>query len=276
MVEEHFSSVGILAGNGFYPVMLSSRINDAGISHVIAGLKGQTVAELFPKANSFLTVPIGAFKNTARFFLKQGINHIYFAGGIRREGVLRFTRPDTVSIGLAFTAIFGGDDCLLRNTAKAFSLLGIEVLDPSYFFKDCFVDIGHQAGPSLDADMQRDIQIGQIAALELGKQDRGQSVICRQGLIVGRENRRGTDYLIRRHGCNGAVLVKTVKPKQDKRFDLPTIGPNTIIEAAKAGISALGIEAGGVLMLQKDEVFTMCEEYNISLYGVAQIKPLEN
>jgi DUF1009 family protein len=92
-------------------------------------------------------------------------------------------------------------------------------------------------------------------------------VIAHRGRIVGREGRAGTDALLARAPGPGAVLAKAVKPGQDRRFDMPAIGPSTIIIAERVGLRAIAVEQGGVLLLRKPRVLELCQERGVSLVG---------
>ncbi len=97
--------------------------------------------------------------------------------------------------------------------------------------------------------------------------DGGQAVVSFRGRIVSVEGRAGTDALISSAPGPGAVLVKVVKPGQDRRFDLPSLGPSSVICASMVGIRAIGIEAGGVLLFNKEKILTLCNRLGISLLG---------
>ncbi len=259
---------GILAGNGLLPVMAHDALCRDEMPFVIAGLSGQTDRRLFPRAAAFETVPLGAFKQAAQFFLSHDARRIFFLGGIKREGALLHTRPDVEGTRLLLSALFRGDDKLLRKAASTFEKLGIEVDDPSFLLYPMFADPGLIAGPIPDAETMRDLNVAKEAALQLGRRDRGQAVIAKDGRILACEGRQGTDALISTVATSGAVLVKMVKPTQDRRFDLPAVGTKTIFNAAVRDIKAVGVEAGGVLLIEKEEITKACDTCKISLVGL--------
>jgi DUF1009 family protein len=110
-------------------------------------------------------------------------------------------------------------------------------------------------------------------ARTLGVLDIGQAVVVQQGLVLGVEAIEGTDALIQRVGPlrrdgPGGVLVKVAKPQQDRRIDLPTIGPATIAQAAAAGLRGIAIEAGGAIILDKAATAAAADEAGLFLLGL--------
>jgi hypothetical protein len=184
-------------------------------------------------------------------------------------------RPDPIGATLIFSALMEGDDRFLKRCAAAFLKLGITVHDPTSLLSDLFTAPGHLAGPSASPPVLQDLNFARNAALRLGAKDRGQAAVALNEKIIGLEGRRGTDTLILSKGRPGAVLVKMVKPHQDRRFDLPAVGSRTIAAAHRVGISAIGLETNGVLLLEKDEVIAECNQCGISLYGLESTGPSE-
>lgn len=268
--------LGILAGNGVYPVLLAERLYKNHIPFVVAGLRGQTKQDRFPKAEAYADVAVGAMERTANFFIAQRTSSIFFSGGIRRESVWKHLRPDRIGFGLIRNALLEGDNRFLQRCAKAFTVFGIEVLDPAPLLEDLFATPGHFAGPPAAPPSLADLNIARTAALILGSKDRGQAAVALDGAVIGLENRRGTDALLRSKGRPRSVLVKMVKPGQDRRFDLPAIGRQTIATAHQVGIRAVGLDTQGVLILEKEDVIAGCNRYGISLYGLNSAVPPED
>ena len=125
---------------------------------------------------------------------------------------------------------------------------------------------------------RRDIEFGWDIALAVGKLDIGQCVVVKDCVVVAIEAVEGTDEAIRRGGAlanGGAVVVKRFKPQQDRRFDLPTVGPMTIEVMVKSGASVLAVEAGHALFLDRAEAIAAADKAGIAVLGVASenVKP---
>jgi DUF1009 family protein len=260
--------VGILAGRGRYPYLLAQRIVAMENPVVVAGIEGQFSGNLPPGCGPRASFPLGALGRTAQFFRSCGVRRIYFAGGIDRKGGLLSARPDRHALTLLLRAFVNGDDKLLRMAAKTMRRLGIAVEDPAPILQDLLTPKGLVAGPTPSVHTKTNIAIAWKAAKRLGLRDLGQAATAYDGKVVGLEDRRGTDALLAAAPGPGAVLAKTVKPFQDRRFDLPAIGPSTILIAKAVGLRAIAAEAGGVLLLERDRLISLCQRHNISLVGI--------
>ena len=260
--------LGILAGSGAYPELLAEAILEHQDQVVVAGLLGQANPDDFNHPGvRFRPVYLGAFKSAARCFLSAGVSHIFFAGGVNRQRAWRYLRPDLIGLALLANAMLCGDDAFLKQVAKTFSRLGIHVIDPAPFVLPLLASEGTMAGPEPTPELLHDLRIARQHAKAIGADDIGQGVLVRRSRLLAREDRRGTDALIR-HAVPGSVLVKVVKPNQDRRFDLPAIGPDTALRCAHFGVRAIGVEAGGVLLLHRERIVRQCRRSRISLVGL--------
>lgn len=266
-------AVGVLAGNGIYPHLLAERLVQLDFQVVAAGIAGQTRPGPIAGAAHFKRFPLGAIRRTAAFFRRFGVSQMYFAGGVGRPVGWRHLRPDGTALRVMLKHVLRGDDALLRSVASAFENLGMTVADPGPYLGDLLAQAGHLGGPAPSPEAAADLSVAWRAAKRLGRRDRGQAAIARRGRVIGVEGIRGTDALLAAHPGEGGVLAKVVKPGQDRRFDLPAIGPDTIVNAQRAGICAIGIEAGGVLLLERSRIIEACGRLGVALVGVSQEGP---
>jgi DUF1009 family protein len=118
----------------------------------------------------------------------------------------------------------------------------------------------------------QDLAYGQRIATQIGRLDIGQTVVVRDGAVVALEAIEGTDACIARAGTltdyHGGVVVKVAKPEQDMRFDVPAIGPKTLLSLQAAGVQALGIEAGRTLILEPDLLIRQANAMQLSIVGL--------
>lgn len=263
------SVYGIVAGCGIYPAILADRLAARGHRVAVAGIRGH-FSGLPPDGRlAVAEFPLGAIRAKARFFRAHGATRIFFAGGVRRRGAFWSARPDRYGLGLLFRAVARGDDRLLRSAAARFGALGLVVEDPSPVLGDLFAREGLLAGPLPDPGIRGDLEIAWQGAVSLGLRDRGQAAVAHRGRIIGLEDRRGTDALLDRVKRPGAVLAKAVKPNQDPRFDRPAVGPITAEKVGRAGLSAIGLQAGGVLILDPDRFLETCDRHGVSVVGIS-------
>ena len=184
-------------------------------------------------------------------------------------------KPDWLSVKILAKIGLGrlGDDGLLRNLGKALEEeCGVRLVGAADVFTDLLAPLGLLTTAVPDAQAKKDMERAMEVAETLGRLDVGQAVIAQQGLVLGVEAIEGTDALItraatfKREGWGG-VLVKLAKAQQDNRFDLPTIGPDTITAMERAGFSGIAIEAGRSLLLERDKTIAMANVTRLFILG---------
>ncbi len=197
---------------------------------------------------------------------------VVLAGGLRRPA-LADIKPDLKGAGIlariAARLLPGvGDDTLLSAVIAEFEREGFRVVGADEVLSDLLAPAGNLGARAPDAGALADIAVGLGAARSLGAADRGQAVIVLDGAVIGAEDVQGTDALIVRHGKPGAVLVKAKKPQQERRADLPTIGPATVANAARAGLKGIAVEAGHTLVLGRADVAAAADAAGLFVVGV--------
>src|SRR5258708_850878 len=249
--------VGIVAGRGDLPRQLVDACRAARVDVFVLALQGeaeqQTVADV-PHAWCRL-----AAGGTALGLLRDDdVTHLVFAGGVRRPS-LASLRPDWRAA--KFFARVGyralGDDGLLSAIVKEVEAEGFRVRG-AHQLLELLMPEGALGAHIPDSDAQADIERGVRVARTLGALDIGQGVVVQQGLVLGVEAIEGTDALLRRcielrrEGAGG-VLVKVEKPEQERRMDLPTIGPDTVTAAKEAGLRGIAVAARAPQGLERVE-----------------------
>lgn len=261
--------IGILAGAGRYPLHLLRELHRRQRTVVAVALKRVSVAAVAQEADTCRWLRVGQLRAAARFFSECGATDVILAGGVPWSVLSVRPRPDRVALKALMRGLFG-DDELLRQVATGLEEFGLTIIDPVDFIGNLFVPPGLVGGPPVGYDQRGLIERGWRAASELGRRDRGQAVvISREGILL--ENRGGTDRLLRRARqgrFRGGVLVKVAKPNQDKRFDLPAIGPATIAAADRAGLSTVAIEAGTTMLIDREEAAMLADRLSVSLVAL--------
>lgn len=246
----------LIAGQGRLPELLRA----ACPGMVVAGLEGQAPAGAW----SFRLETLGAFLEALR---SRAIARVVFAGAIRRPAVdPARIEPLTAPLVPRLTAALGqGDDAALRAVVSIFEEAGLSVIGPDALLPDLLPAPGvlGRVQPPGDsaADLARAAQVLDAAA----PADLGQGCVVAAGQVLAMEAWPGTDWMLDsvaalrgagplgRETPAGGVLVKRPKRGQDRRVDLPAIGPQTMAGAARAGLGGVAIEAGGVLVLDRAE-----------------------
>jgi hypothetical protein len=245
--------VGLIAGNGELPLLFVRAAREKGYKVVAVGHVGETSDRLSDMADFFRWVKVGQVGTIISFMRSHGVEAVFFAGGIKRPKLFGGVKLDAVGLKILTRARSVRDDALLREIAIEFERNGLAVKAPTDILQECLASPGVFSTRSLTEQERADAQIGWEVAQALGRLDVGQAVVVHNGLVVALEGIEGTDAMIERAGHLigrlGGVLVKTSKPIQDLRFDLPTIGEGTVENLKKAGLTALIIEAGKSIVI---------------------------
>ena len=272
----NISRIGIIGGSGSLPVAVAQAAEASGRNPFIIGLSGDAEPgiEVFPHAY----VQIGQVGRLLRALRREGCTHIVFVGGLRRPNLFRL-KADLGCLRLlplVFRLFRGGDDNLLRGIARFFEGQGFEVLAAHEVAPRLLAPAGAFSALIPSADDLVDIKLGFEVTRALGAFDIGQAAVVARSYVLAVEAAEGTDAMLRRcrelNTLRGAshkgVLVKGPKPGQDRRLDLPAIGPRTVELAAEAGLGGIAVEAGAVLLAELEVLVEKANKAGLFLYGV--------
>ena len=271
------SPLGILAGGGPLPRRLVDFCQGNGRPVFVMAFDGQTDPPTVQDvAHAWLRLGAGgAVIDTLK---AQAVRDLVMIGPIRRPSMAEL-RPDWRT--LQFFAKVGmkslGDDRLLRGIMAALEDEGFRFLAVDDVLRDWVMPAGYLVGGDDSSDgfdlCQGDIRRGIEVARALGAVDVGQSVVVQDSLVLAVEGIEGTDALIQRTRAlkrtgAGPVLVKLKKPGQDRRADLPTVGVETVNNAIEAGFRGIALEAGGSLLIDRDQVIQRAGESGLFVLGI--------
>ena len=266
--------LGIIAGGGQLPVQVAAAARAAGRRVFIVGLDGHAdPTVLAPWPHEILR--IGAAGRILASLRENGCQDLVMIGPVRRPSLLDL-RPDVEGARILARlgrAIFFGDDGLLAALIKMFAEEGFRVIGAHEVMQGVIAPRGVLTHVAPDAQAMADIRRGIQVARLLGTADVGQGCVVQQGLVLAIEAIEGTDAMLtrsaglRRDGVGG-VLVKLVKPGQDKRADLPTIGPETVRHVAAAGLRGLAFEAGATILAERDACLAAADSAGLFLLGL--------
>ncbi len=270
---EQARSIGIIAGNGFYPetFVRAARKAEPSSRLVVVAFENETRPDLEPQVDSIQWLRVGQLSKLIKFFLKEGVKEAVMMGQIS-PGNLFELRPDLRILMMLARVKKRNAETLFGAIADEMAKDGITLLPATTFLEDHLPPAGHVAGPPAKPRTLEDLEYGFGIAKQTSALDIGQSVVVRHGTVLAVEAFEGTNACIRRGGELGrnkdAVLVKVSKPNQDFRFDVPVIGTQTIETCAEAGLTAIGIEAGKTLLLEKEKVISLCAKHKISIQAL--------
>jgi len=211
-----------------------------------------------------------------RLFRRGGVRRWAMAGKFQKSLAFRPWRllhflPDWRMLRFWFLRKRGAnnDDSILYGLIDEFRAHELECVSALDLCPELLVREGTHTRRHPTASEERDISFGWELAREMGRLDVGQSVMVRERAVLAVEAIEGTDRAILRAGelCgrNGFVVVKVAKPHQDMRFDVPTVGPQTIESMREAGARVLAIEAGRTILLDEAETIALADRYGIAI-----------
>ena len=267
------NTLGIVAGGGALPEAVIEAARQQKRAVFVLALKGQANPDILSKADGAWIglAQIGKAINLCR---KAGVKDVVFIGNVRRPSVAEL-RPDLKTFSMLIKVGFRlmGDDGLLKiilgeAEKQGFHIVGVHTIMPELLAR---TGIYGKVKPNSQDEL--DIQQGVKVAKLLGQADVGQAVIVQKGLVLAVEGIEGTAALIKRTGAlkrkgGGGVLVKVSKPQQDRRVDLPTVGPRTVQAVADAGFKGIAVEQGSALMVDVEEMVKIADKLGIFVVGV--------
>ena len=264
--------IGLVAGSGRFPLLFAQAVARSGRQVVAAAHEGETDPELERHVSALRWVKLGQLGAIARALRDGGCGEVVLCGGIRKLRLFDL-RLDWMAVK-AFSKLRSlGDDAALRAVAAALEQEGLRVVSPLPYVPDLIAPAGPVGSRKLSAEQRADAEVGIGVARALGACDVGQTVVVRRGVVVAVEAIEGTDACIARAGSlarEGAVVVKTSKPQQDLRFDVPAVGPRTITTMSEVGARVLALEAGRTILLDRGELIDRADGAGISLVGVSE------
>ncbi|CAM3148149.1 LpxI family protein [Paracoccus nototheniae] len=263
--------IAIIAGLGALAPAIAARLDDPAIF----ALEGFAPEGL--PATPFRLERLVPFMDELH---AQGIGRVIFAGAIRRPRLdpEAFDTRTAQLVPRILTAMQSGDDAALRVVLDIFEENDLSICSVSEIAPDLIPGEGVLTGQPSDADRRDVARAAQILA-QTGPLDLGQGVVVAQGLCLALETLPGTQAMLDFAALHGdlrpnptgarGVLYKAPKPGQDRRIDLPTLGPDSVDQAAAAGLAGIAWAAGGVILLQRDEMLRRAQAAGLFLWAAA-------
>lgn len=262
--------LGVLAGRGELPVEVVREAVRRGEKPVAVALVPGTAPELALEAASFHEVPFCHLERIIDTLRGEGVGRAVLIGKVAK-GLLFQVTPDERMLRLLSRLRDRNDDTLLEALVLELAAAGVETLREDEYLAHLLAPAGHVAGRVPDQREWSDIRYGFSRAKEIAGLDLGQTVVVKDGAVLAVEAIEGTDACLRRGGQlgrGGAVAVKVAKPQQDPRFDVPTVGPETLTAMAESGVGCLAVEAGVSFLVGRERFCRLAEEAGLAVVGV--------
>jgi hypothetical protein len=262
--------IGIIAGNGQFPILFSKAARKKGYEIFAIAHIGETSENLKDYVNTIEWIHLGQIGRLIKFFQENQVSQAVMAGAITKTRMFRDVKPDFKAIKLLSSLRHTRDDNLLRAVANYLEKEGITILASTFLLPDLLATEGCWTRRKPKKSERHDIEFGWDLALKIGELDIGQCLVVQGRSVLAVEAIDGTDATIRRGGSLGngqAVVVKICKPEQDRRFDLPAIGIQTIESMHESGVSTLVVEAENAIVFDREETISKANQYGICIVG---------
>ena len=268
--------IGLIAGNGRFPIIFADNAKRLGYHVSAVAHEGETEPELAGHVDRIHWIKIGQLSKLIKAFKADKVHQAVMLGGIKKTHMFTTLRPDLRTLAMATRLALRKDDDILREFAKELEGEGIAICESTFGLEGILAEEGTLTTRVPSEKEWEDIRYGWDVAHDIGRLDIGQCVVIKDRVVVAVEAVEGTDGAIKRGGelaKEGAVVVKRSKPQQDMRFDLPAVGPRTIEVMASVKASALAIEAGRTILLDREIVLEKAKSARIAIVGITKLDP---
>jgi hypothetical protein len=236
---------------------------------VVAAIKEETSPDIERQARTVHWLSLGQLGKLIKTFKAEGVNKAIMAGQVQHKQIFSGILPDLKMMQVLASLATRNTDSLIGAVARVLEDEGIDLIESTLFLEPLLPRPGVLTKRPPSEDEQKDLEYGYKLARELGRLDVGQTVVVADAACVAVEAMEGTDAVIQRAAslANGRALrvVKLAKPNQDLRFDVPVIGIPTVEVLRLAGASAMAIEAGKTLMIDRDELLREADAAGITI-----------
>jgi len=264
--------IGLIAGNGRFPIIFAESARKKGVEVIAIGINEETSKELEKFVNKIYWLGVGELDKLLKIFREENIRSIVMAGQVKHK--LLFDKNIKIDKRMQF--LLGSlknkkTDSIIGAIARLLEFKGIKVLSSIIFLSDYLPKKGVLTKQLPDDRVLKDINFGRKIAKSIAGLDIGQSVVVKDRVVLAVESIEGTDEAIRRaerYGKNGIVVIKVTKPRQDMRFDVPVIGPDTIKLLQEVKAACIAIEAKKTLIIDREETIRLADEASITVVAM--------
>jgi UDP-2,3-diacylglucosamine hydrolase len=271
--------LGLIAGNGKFPLLVLDAARARGIEVVVAAIREEAFPEIEQHGAAVVHwLSLGELSKLIETFRREGVRRAVMAGQVKHKQIFSSIKPDWRLAKLLLSLRTRNTDALIGAVAKVLADEGITLENSTEFLEPLLVRPGVLTRRPPDENERRDVAYGREVARHLSQHDIGQTVVVAQAACVAVEAMEGTDAAIERAGRLMATLereastlsrrltvVKVAKTNQDMRFDVPVIGLKTIDAMKEASATCLALDAGKCLLLDGDAAIAAADASGISI-----------
>jgi DUF1009 family protein len=270
--------IGLIAGNGKFPLLVLDAARAAGYEVVVVAIKEETFPEIESHgAASVHWLSLGELSKLIETFQREGVRRAVMAGQVKHKQIFSAIRPDWRLAKMLLSLTTRNTDSLLGAVAKVLADEGIILENSTWLLEPLLVKAGVLTRQPTDQE-RKNIEYGRAVARDLAQHDIGQTVVIAETACVAVEAMEGTDAAIERAGqimkslrgdastlSRDLTVVKIAKPNQDMRFDVPVIGVKTIEVMRAAGATCLALDAQKCLLLDGEKILEAARAAGIAV-----------
>ncbi len=273
------NTLGLIAGQGRLPFLVADGARAAGLKVVCAAFRGHAEPTLAEHVDRLYWVPIARPGCWIKKLRREGVTRTIMVGRVAKQRIYTPWRilqylPDWRAFRIWYGRLRNRDKrnvSLLSALADELATGGIILEDSVQYCKEHLAHKGIMTKTQPGEQVLRDIEFGWEIVKRMGDLDIGQAIAVKEREVIAVEAIEGTDKMIERAGqlcrAGGWTLIKTAKPNQDMRFDVPTIGTGTIENLKKNKASCVVVEAEKTLILDMSETIKLADKYKIAVVG---------
>ena len=265
--------IGLIAGVGRLPVEFARAARGMGVHVIGVGVLPEVDPELAQVTHTYENINIAKLDRIFKVFKREKVTEITLLGKITKELVYAHRELPDLRVLKIFSRIKNfSDDTLTLALVEELAAEGITVLDQTELLRPLMPAAGVLTNRKPTEAEMADMRFGLNMAKKIGGLDIGQTVVVKNRAIMAVEAIEGTDACIRRGGQlgrGGVTVAKSAKPKQDMRFDVPGVGPDTLDSMIEAGAVALVIEAGKTLVVDRETMVAKADQHGITIVAMA-------
>ena len=267
------AKVGLIAGIGNLPVEFIRAAQHEGYEVVVISVVTEGAPELQAEADAYYQISVFKSDTVIKTFLKEGVTDVTMLGKVTKEHLYKkiTTIPDMRTIKLLNRLRNRKDDTIMLAIVEELEKEGLAVADQTKYMRSLMPPVGVMTMRKPTEVEQLDIEFGFTLAKQMGALDIGQTVVVKEQAAMAIEAIEGTDECIKRGGAlgrEGAVVVKTAKPNQDVRFDVPAVGMKTLESMITGNCKVLAMEAKRTIFVEQEAVLQKANELGIVICAV--------
>lgn len=269
MTDSEF--IGLIAGNGALPVEFAKRAAARGFRVLAIGATPGVSPEIAEHVERFLPIPITQWGHVVHALERHGVKSVYVLGSVPKRALYGGAPMDERFLSVVRSAQDASDNALFRAFADDLAGCGITIREQMELLPELTAGPGVLTSREPTEEEWRDVRFAFRMAKGLAQLDIGQTVVVKRQAVLAVEAIEGTDATLRRGaqlGRGDVVACKVAKPDQDPRFDLPTVGPDTVRTMAECGVRVLAFEAHRTILVDREKMQDVADGAGVSLVAV--------